>query len=138
MMISFQIKIWKLICANDAQFARVVEQADTTDLKSVAARRTGSSPVMGMIVASRATQWMDLTHPVLLLREGSRLGFCMRTTAKEGSTLYLKALTAKLIAYFLQKNNEPCHLGIQLSWLKRLPCKQKTVGSNPTFSIKPG
>jgi hypothetical protein len=32
---------------------------------------------------------MDLTHPVLLLREGSRLGFCMRTTAKEGSTFII-------------------------------------------------
>jgi len=29
----------------------------------------------GTIVVQLTTQWMDLTHPVLLLREGTRLGF---------------------------------------------------------------
>lgn len=33
----------------------------------------GSTPTSGTLVVSRATQWMDLTHPVSLLREGSRL-----------------------------------------------------------------
>ena len=46
-----------------------------------------SNLTRGTIVVSRATQWMDLTHPVSLLREGSRLCFCMRTTANEGDTL---------------------------------------------------
>ena len=33
----------------------------------------GSTPTPGTIVVSRTTQWIDLTHPVSLLRENSRL-----------------------------------------------------------------
>lgn len=59
------------------------------DSKS-SSRECGFKSHLGhQLVVQLTTQWMDLTHPVLLLREGSRLGFCMRTMANEGSTFII-------------------------------------------------
>lgn len=88
------IAIWKLICANNAQICRCgAARLRHNKLKIchglMITSRVRSSPSARFVVP-RTTQWMDFTHPMLLLREGSRLGFCMRTTTKEGGTLYFK------------------------------------------------
>ena len=50
---------------NSSVFALVVEQADTTDLGSVVARRAGSSPVKGTDVAEGVYLCENNVYPTL-------------------------------------------------------------------------
>ena len=66
-----------------------------------------------LLVVSRTTQWMDLTHPVSLLREGSRL--CLASAPQP------KKVT---------------HYGDVAQLVERLPCKQEVEGSIPFDSSR--
>ena len=53
----------------------------------------------GTIVVQLTTQWMDLTHPVLLLREGTRLGLASAPRTHEGGTLSPASLRDRTHGY---------------------------------------